>query len=521
MKYTGRCIGVIMLLAGFASFSYSAETVENSTEEEVLRGYEDISETRKSKLEERGGINVADNESRIKLAELRVTAENKDAGDETLQIFGGRLTYASLFSQQDSGLYNGFYRIIGKLDSDSMGRLNLTGGYHLFDGASELLLGYRFLYEKIRALLPVSGDYDEHGLENALAARFTYYPEGFVRVLSADILVSRLEGESTDNILITDIPEYWSRVFSRTGYGAVDSVATTVGFAIGSDDWDSEFIQGGRLDFDGGYEEVQYGGFDPFPDQQVDGFLGIIRGTLVTSYGVWTAEYQTGQAADMAVFEWQRGNVRVFIRDTDYFIGSDETLIGAGVSGTFSELADPLNFLRNLIKPKRVKLFQDDNSGYDDIRTTGRFDRLENDQFIAKPEVIEVVESSAAVFRGGLPGDTTLDTGEGKLIVRIPCTVDELSSINPNSASTAFSNNGDQVNIYLANLPQQEQTIVVRAEQRCGGSTDIYVNTNGEGAVTRVRTRDNPEVVPEADPVDGTSPSGGGVTTVIVLPQIP
>lgn len=510
MKKLYPYVGVAILTAGHVSLAYGMDVpaieVHEAGKDGEEQGYGDISKTRKSKLEEEGGFKIVDETTKIRMRELRITAAEKKDGDETVNVLGARFTYASLFAPQpDSELYNGFYRLTAKADTDGLGRLNVVGGYHLPGVGNEVLVSYRLLYAMIRGELPISGAYEEHGLEHGLALRYSHYFEELMKSVSANVFMSRLNGDSELKIIERNTASQWSRQVVKAGYGDVDTISGSLDVALGDEGWDNGMVQGVRVDLGGGYEEVTYNAFPPMAEQSDSGFMGSVMVTVATSIGQWHAEYQDNQASEVAGLGWDLGQLSIFWRDIDYPFGSDETIFGVGLRGTFAELAHPGAYFRNLFK-RPTRLFRTTPNGYDDIRTTHDFGRVENDNFIAEPLIIEVVESSAAVNKDGLPGDVHLNTEKGRLEVETPCEVAGIANVTPNQATEAFGYSGDQVLVDLQQLPNG-QTTRARVHQRCEGNVDVYVNTDSDGRVTRVRVRKDRDKEDDQETTQTTTPN--------------
>lgn len=456
IKSLSTLVGSGILIFSLSFFSYGSDAslkVDGILNDETTGAYEDIKTTKRSRFEEEDTISKNMNMDKVKQRLLELSYLNEQESEQSTDIFRGQLTFASLFSpHRKQGLYDGFYRLIGMVDTDSSAKFTFTGGYFLPYKRGEVMVGYRLLSAPIRETLPRLGDFEEQGVENAAVLKYSKHLDSLIGAINADLFYSKLTSDN-DTVTLESSTANWQRVTVKTGSGDVETWHTTLGYGIGSEGWNNPAISGLRLDLGAGYEEVYFREFGPISETSEKGFLGYVNLAILTPLGKFKATYRDGQSADVGTVEWQAGNLRLFWRDYGYDGSAGSTVLGFGISGDFNQLMDFRNYIKNFFR-KPQRLFRKEFNGYDDINFVESYDLLEGEsKFIAKPRTYGIVEdvkfrqspksaqqAEPAAVEQGEPVDTTEPKPES-----FDDLVDQLQPVQSNN-ETAVGTGGVSTN---------------------------------------------------------------------------
>jgi hypothetical protein len=465
-----------------------------------------LSELAKDKTS--GSLFKFEKEGRASLLQLKGSAiDRRQTGDDT-GSFGLEALYGNLFGPAGDQ-FAGYYFLSGKVESNNRQRFNATFGYFPPEIGGEGKVTYRLLHADIIDTLPLSGEFEEGALEQALGVTYRKRLNLVLKEITLKYAYTHLGGESVRKGPYTiDTPALWRQVRAEAGFGDIDTHDALVEFAAGADGLDYPVLEGIRLDLGGGYQHVNYGGFGIVPEFTDEGFTGVAELKACTPFGVVKGWYEDSQAATTSYGGYQIGGLDVYYKNIDYQYGGDEEIIGMAFT---VDLYDTAAAFDRRCRP----FFHPSDTGYTSVRQMAHISRLAADEFLAKPRVTEVPVDLYWVDRTSLPPDVQIDSsGEGPgLIVTTRCSQSGIRSVVPAGAGTSVEVNGNTIWIGLAGLPAADQTIVVQTNDNCCGYTEIMVRTRvGSLAVDEVSTRQGIgcqayQPAPDPDPVPGTTPS--------------
>jgi len=463
-----------------------------------------------------GSITV-ETKTRANLVQLMLSASSRHDGDVTTFPIGLELTYGQLFSKSNPDFYDGFYRVTGKIDSDSTIRLNATSGYYLPVTGGEVLLSYRLLNSNLRESLNLTGAFEEKASEQGFSLNYSRYINSFIRSIGVNVSYTNLDGDISSQTVESDIDGIWSLADISTGFGNVETGAVTIQTAIGSEDWDNPFLKGFRLDLDAGYEEVQYGAFGNIAEDTDQGLTVSATATISTTFGQALIGYHSGEASSISSISLGSSALKLYFRDIDYQTGNRETIYGLNLAGNLDDLLNPSRYFASLFSSQE-KLFPKNKSGYSNIADTGHDLKFANDQFIAKPQIHEIRKNIFVVDQNSLPPNVHLNKSRQVLTVFSQSSLTKIISTHPDSASSAFSLKNGQLEIALSNLPLKTQIITTKAREIDGGETWVSIKTSvGSLHVDSVSVQENQNIkvqppesdTPESDPEVQTHDDSG------------
>ena len=449
-------------------------------------------------------------ENETSLLRLKGSGENREEAGDASGVFGLEAFWGQLFLQQGEQS-SGYYFVSGKVESDSRQRFNATLGYFPPFLGGEVKATYKVLNGKLKSTVSLNENYDvafnrefeETAMEQGFGLSYRKRFDNLIKELGVKYLYTHLGGESVNRgPVVIDTTASWRQVDADVGFGDVDNHDISFEVATGSDVLDFLVLQGLRLDLGAGYQSVSYGEFESSTTSKDKGFSGTAELKARTPLGVFRGRYQDSQTTTTAYAGFQYGGTELYYQKTSYDAGPDEELIG--ISFTF-DLYDPAaTFSR-----KSPPFFYASNTGYTSVQQMEHIGGLTNSQFTVKPQIRVRTEEIYSVNKAALPGTVTIDDSKNAIVVvGAGCPLIGVTSVSPSSAASALSVSGRQININLAELPKQQQTIIAKIDDECCGYTQLTIRTGGSGSINSVNVEESvgcqppfvTQIVPEAPP---------------------
>lgn len=443
---------------------------------------------------------------RQNLLQLKGSGINrKDNGDNT-GSFGLEALFGHLFSPTGDQ-FAGYYFLSGRLESDNRQRLNATLGYFLPGIGGETKLTYRLLNAEVKDTLQLDegfelffdDEFSENALEQGIGFTYRKRLNIFIKELAFRYAYTHMGGENIEQRLVDiDTPTTWSRTQTDIGFGDVNSHEALLEMAVGIDGLENAVLKGIRLDVGTGYQNVNYGEFLGTDEITNEGFSGIAELKACTPAGLIRGWYQDSQAAKTSYGGYQLGGLELYYKNINYEYGQDEEILGIAFT---VDMFDPSSSLDRSCP----RFFYPSDTGYANVSQMQHIGELASNEFTAKPKVRVIYEDIYRVDKTGLPGNVRVDdsggldgTSEPKLVVMTSCPPVKVTSVNPPSASSAFGVGTNEISIGLAGLPQRQQTVVARIDDKCCGDTLVTVTTNaGLFAVNSVTVQERVDCKPE------------------------
>ena len=407
--------------------------------------------------------------------------DRKYTGNET-GSFGLEALLGHLFLPENDQ-YQGYYFMTGKLESDNRQRFNATLGYFVPRIGGEAKLTYRLLHAEVHDNLPLTGEFEKGALEQGAGL---YYKKRYnlpLKELTFDYAYTRLGGESVrQGPYNFDTPALWEQADIITGFGDIETQNGKVEASFGTDALDNPVVQGYRFDLGGGYQEVKYGEFYTVSEITDGGFTGIAGLQICTPFGVVKGGYQDMQSADTAYGGFQLGGLDLYYKNIQYEHGSDEQVLGIAFT---VDLFDPGAAFTTGCRP----FFYPSDTGYSSVYQMGHLAGLESDEFTAR-KVNEIKDGGDRIDKTRLPPSVRLDgSGDPRIIVTTQCSLLNVRSVEPATAHSAFSVNGNEMYISLAGLPEERQAVVAQAavqeDRNCCGYTQVTLMTDAGSLVVQ------------------------------------
>jgi len=424
------------------------------------------------------------------LLQMKGTATDRkytgaDTGTVGLEALFGHLFVPS------SDVYLGYYFFSGKIRTDSSQRFNATMGYFPPLIGGEVKLTYRLLHSGVKQVLPITGEFDKNAVEQGIAVYYKKYSNILLREFGLNYAYTNMGGES-DIIgpYNVDTPTTWGQDKAVRGFGDTETHNALIELAFGSDSLDLPLVEGLRLDLGGGYQRATYGQFYDISETTDDGLTGSAKVQLCTPFGVLIGSYEDSPSADINSGGYKLGGLEAFYKKIDYERSDTQEVFGLIL--TF-DIFNPGSIFDTSCSP----LFHPSTSGYSGTGEMSHIAALSSDQFTTQ-KVNEIIHNLYQVNKNQMPDNVRIDTtGEPKLVVTTNCPQVNVRTVDPVSASSAFSLNGNEIYIGLAGLPTDGQTVVATVNDRCCGDTRVTLATrSGSLAVDSVDVREGVGCVP-------------------------
>lgn len=513
----GFCCLLFMILVTVSSAGASEEN-SIAPDEPQQADFQQMGQTK-----ETDEIFKYEKKDRDTLLQFKGTGAGRSHDNADTGTFGLEALYGQLFHKVEEK-YTGYYFFSAKIESDNRQRLNATLGYFLPSIGGEAKMTYRLLNAEVKETLGVDGgidvlagqEFEENALEQGLGLLYKKRFKIVIREMAFKYAYSHLGGDSVDlGQFNLDSDSRWRRVTTEAGFGDVDTHEATIKVAAGSDTIDNPVVKGLRLDVVAGYQDVHYDGFRGSEDISDSGFTGTVQLQACTPAGLFKGGYMDSEASKTAYGAYQLGGLDFYYKNIDYPYGEDEEVLGVGFIVDVFDTDSSLD-------PSCPRLFYPSDSGYDNVSQMYHIDWLASDEFTAKPKVRVIYEEVFGVSRLGLPGNVSIDGSVPRLIVDTGCDQRGVRSVNPSSASSAFSVDGSNVNVSMADLPTNTGSVTARIDDACCGDTEVTVETvvGQTLAVNSVRVREQVGCQPSATTSSGTVPGSCLIAGSLCTPGV-
>lgn len=429
------------------------------------------------------------------LIQVKGSGADRQQMENNTGTFGLEVLAGHLFSPSNDR-FDGYYFLSGKLESDNRQRFNATLGFFMPVVGGETKLTYRLFHAEVKDKLALSDgfervldpQFEESALEQGIGFSYRKRVKIVIRELTFKYGYTHLGGESVKRSpVLLDTPTVWRMVSPDIGFGDVDTREASMEVAAGSDFLDNGLFKGIRFDFGSGYLDAKYDSFHDIREVTDKGFSGFAAFKACTPIGVLKVGYQDSPAAKTASAGYQLGGLDVFYENIDYEYGSNEQIVG--VAFTVDMLDTDAAFDGNC-----PRFFHPSDTGYSNVSQMEHVGSLASDHFTAKPRVSVIYNDIFRVDKAGLPQNVRVDDsapGDPKLVVSTSCSQVKVLSVDPPSADSAFGISGSEIRVALDGLPDDQQTIVARMDDRCCGDTQVRITTDAAGtAVTSVNVQE-------------------------------